>query len=167
MKLVMVIAFEGFRDEEYDIPRKIFDANGVDVDVASYQVGEATGKFGMKVKVDLNYLDIDMDSYDALVLIGGPGTTYYLDDEPMQQIASDFLEEYKLVGAICMAPVILANAGLLEDKKATVFEGNVEDIKQMGAIYTGNNVEQVDNLLTACGPQAAEEFGQKIVQYLK
>ncbi|GAJ17159.1 unnamed protein product, partial [marine sediment metagenome] len=68
--------------------------------------------------------------------------------------------------AICIAPVTLANAGILDKKKATVFRSEVKAIKRKGAIYTGKVVEVDGNIITAEGPQAAEEFGKTIINLL-
>ena len=161
----MVIAFEGFRDEEYLIPRKIFDEHKYIVDVASYQLGVAIGKYGTKVKVDLDYKQITLENYDCMVLVGGPGTVYYLNDQVLHKIIMEYYQQKKLIAAICMAPVILANAGLLEGRNSTVYIGNKEDLIISGAKYTGQSVEINENIITANGPDAAEEFGNKIVEY--
>jgi len=71
------------------------------------------------------------------------------------------------VAAICIAPVTLANAGLLKGRKATVFSSCAEQIKQKDAIYTGNPVEQDNGFITASGTEAAHSFGQALLQALK
>jgi protease I len=67
---------------------------------------------------------------------------------------------------ICIAPVILANAGLLKDKNATVFPDGIEKLQAGKAIYTGNIVEVDGRLITGCGPEAAEKFGNELVKLL-
>jgi protease I len=71
------------------------------------------------------------------------------------------------VGAICIAPVILANAGLLKGKKATVFPDGKEIFQANQVIYTGNQVTIDGRLITGCGPEAAEKFGRELVTLLK
>jgi protease I len=68
----------------------------------------------------------------------------------------------KVVSAICLAPVTLANAGLLEGKRATAYPSAESFLKWKGAIYTGNAVEVEGNIVTANGPEAAEEFAQAV-----
>jgi len=72
----------------------------------------------------------------------------------------------RLIFAICIAPVTLINAGMLDSKKATVFRSEVNAIKRKGGIYTGKAVEVDGNIITAEDPQAAEEFGQTIINLL-
>ena len=74
---------------------------------------------------------------------------------------------YKIIAAICIAPVTLANAGILNGKKATVFPSGKNDLIRNGAKYTGDSVTVDGNIITANGPMAAEAFGKKIVEMLK
>lgn len=73
----------------------------------------------------------------------------------------------KIVSAICFAPVILANAGLLKEKKATVAGTQAKNIRDKGAIYTGPGVTVDGNIITANAPKASRLFGQTICTLLK
>ncbi|MDD5086856.1 MAG: DJ-1/PfpI family protein, partial [Candidatus Nanoarchaeia archaeon] len=77
-----------------------------------------------------------------------------------------FYESGKITAAICIAPVILANAGVLDGKKATVFPSGKDDIMVRGADYTGEQVTQDGKVITANGPAAARSFGEAIVKEL-
>lgn len=166
-KILMVIAQEGFRDEEYLIPRIIFEDEGFDVKVASLKKGEAIGKFGKRVSVDLSLEEVNPQQYQAIIFVGGPGTISLLNNQMAHLIAKRAFELGLLIGAICMAPSILANAGILNNKKATAFISEKENLQEKGAIFTGNDVEIDSNIITANGPLAAEVFAQTIVKKLK
>lgn len=99
-----------------------------------------------------------------LFFVGGAGSREYFNNPVAHKIAQDTLIQSKVLGAICIAPVILANAGLLKGKKATVFNSEINTIKAKGANYTGNPVEEDEKIITAIGPEAAYEFGNKIVE---
>jgi protease I len=86
----------------------------------------------------------------------------YFDDPVAQNIAKEAVRENKILAAICIAPVILANAGVLRNKKATVFPSEKETLINAGAQYTGKDVEVDGNIITASGPQAAEKFAATI-----
>lgn len=165
-KIVMIIAHQNFRDEEYREPRQIFDEAGAQVTVASSSLDSAQGMLGMKVKPDTLLDSIQAQDYDAVVFVGGMGATEYWDNPKAHSLAQQAYETGKVVAAICLAPVTLANAGLLEDKKATVFQSAADNLKAKGAIYKGRAVEVVDNIITANGPAAAQEFGEAIAQLL-
>jgi len=65
-----------------------------------------------------------------------------------------------------MAPAILARAGVLKGKKATVFPGDETELTSNGAIYTGKMIEKDGNIITGCGPEAASLFGQALAKEL-
>ncbi len=165
--ILMIIASNNFRDEEYNHPREIFEEEGAMVTVASSTKKEVTGMLGMKVTPDILISEVNIDDYDAVIFVGGMGSSEYWDDEKAHEIAKEAYEKDKVVGAICIAPVTLARAGLLKGKKATVFSSEIENIKKEGAIYTGNSVEVDGKIVTGNGPSAAKEFGKKIVELLK
>ena len=72
----------------------------------------------------------------------------------------------KLVASICSAGGILANAGILKGRKATVFPAEIALIKSKGAVYTDTGVVVDGNLVTADGPEHAKIFGEAIVKAL-
>jgi protease I len=81
-------------------------------------------------------------------------------------LARKFYEAGKIVGAICIAPTILANAGILNGKKATAFMTQKEVIESVG-IYTGREVEQDGNIITCKWPTAVPEFAKILIKSLK
>jgi protease I len=165
--ILMIVAPEGFRDEELLEPKKIFENHNANVKIASKGVSVARGKLGAKIDVDYDIDEVIMQDYDAVVFVGGPGAAVYFDDETAHSIAREALEEDEILGAICIAPVILANAGLLKGKKATVFPSGADDLKKNGAKYTGKDVEADGKIVTANGPAAAKKFGEKIAEMLR
>ncbi|NLY91735.1 MAG: DJ-1/PfpI family protein [Firmicutes bacterium] len=166
-KAVLVIAEQIFRDEEYLKPKEILSQAGVEVVTASTTTGEAVGKLGLKVQPDLLVSQLKAEDYDALVFVGGGGAAQYFDDETAHALARGFAEAGKVVAAICIAPVILARAGLLRGKRATVFPDGIPELTKAGAIYTAQRVERDGRIITGNGPEAAEAFGQKILAQLQ
>lgn len=165
-KILMVIAHQNFRDEEYEIPHQILENKGIEITVASSSLDEAAGKLGMKVKPDLLLEDVEIEEYDGVVFIGGPGASEYFSNPVALDLAKKAYEERKVVAAICIAPSILAKAGILAGKKATAFPSETQNLKAKGAIYTGQASQKDGNIITANGPQAAGEFSQKIIEAL-
>jgi protease I len=166
-RAVMIIAFEGFRDEEYDVPKKILVKAGIEVTTASSKLGAARGKLGMAAKVDITLKGVNVPDYDAVIYVGGPGSYDYFDDPVAQGIAKDAVKEQKILAAICAAPSILANAGLLEGVKASCFAGEADNLKNKGARYSPSGLEVDGKIITADGPAHAKQFGQAIVKTLK
>jgi len=122
---------------------------------------------GGKAVASRTLRDIDVNKYKAIIFVGGRGSEQYFNDSEALAIAKNAYEKGKIVGAICIAPVILANSGILEGKKATVSPGNENILKEKGAIYENKSVIKDGNVITACGPQAAKGFGKEIADSLK
>ncbi|HYH01561.1 MAG TPA: DJ-1/PfpI family protein [Bacillota bacterium] len=165
--VALVIAARLFRDEEYQVPKEILEQAGVQVVTVCTTLTEATGKLGLKVKPEKLLEELEVAQTDALIFIGGGGSEQYFNDPVAHQLARDFAGQGKIIGAICIAPVVLANTGLLRGKKATVYPDGQNDLEENGAIYTGNPVEVDGKLITGNGPEAAVEFGEGILKLLE
>jgi len=166
-KAAMFIAFQGFRDEEYTEPKKALEAAGIKVDTVSTARGSARGKFRVTAQVDYIIDEINPADYDALMLVGGPGALEHLDNEKVHNVFQRAAAQGKLIGAICISPVVLAHAGLLTGKKVTCFPDGVEEVKKAGAMYTGKDVEVDGKLVTASGPVPAKKYGLALAELLK
>lgn len=164
---VMIIAFEGFRDEEYFEPKAILENNGVKVTTASTKTGTAAGKLGAKAKVDITIEEVEIKNFDAVIFVGGPGSYQYFNNHIAFRIAKEaILHHNKVLAAICAAPGILAHAGVLSGRSATVFPAEAGLLQSKGAFYTKKSVEIDGNLITADGPKSAKQFGEAIVAKL-
>jgi protease I len=166
-RIVMIIAHENFRDEELNAPLAIFQNAGAEVIIASSELAVAKGKFGALIMPDILYSDIDPKKYDAVVFVGGPGAVQYLDDSQAHRIARETLSAGRVLAAICIAPAILAKAGVLKGKSATVFPSDQNALIDGGARYTAKGVEVDGSIVTADGPQSAAPFANEIVKLLK
>lgn len=166
-RAVMIISERDFRDEELFEPKAVLEKAGVRVDVASTNSRQAKGKLGATVIPDKLVSDINVADYDVVVFIGGPGCRQYWDDSVAHSLVREGESSGKIVAAICSAPVTLAKAGVLRDKKATCFAGDAQALKDNGAVYTGKAIEVDGNFITADGPMSATQFGKKILERLK
>ena len=161
-RILMVIAQRGFRDEEYEDPKIVFEGHGFKVTTASQSKGECIGKLGGHAWADVAIHEVNAHDYRAVVLVGGPGCANLLHDHETLFLAKEAYQAGKIVAAICMVPSILANAGLLEGKRATSFSGEKENLEKNGAIFTGNRVEIDGQIITATGPEATSDFAEAI-----
>ena len=166
-KVLMLIASDQFRDEEYQKPRAILEAAGAKVTVACSSLKEATGMLGLKVTPDILLQDAKMPEYDAVIFVGGMGATEYWENPAAHALAKAAYQSGKPTSAICLAPMTLANAGLLKGKKGTIWKDAAGDFKTKGVVYTGKPVEKDGKLITGSGPDAAEEFGKALLEALK
>ena len=160
-KILMVVAQKNFRDEEFFEPRDVFEDEGVNITVASNSTEEAEGVLGGSVKPDMSIDDVNIADYDAIVIAGGGGSRH--------KIVREGFEMEKVVAAICISPVVLAKAGILEGKRATVFgdPASIKALKKGGANYEDEEVIVVDNIITGRDPASAVKFGQMVLETLE
>ncbi len=166
-RAVMVIAPSDFRDEELFQTKEVLETAGVEVKIASSATGEITGSRGGKATPDIALSEVNAADYDAVVFVGGGGASAYFNDATAQNLAKDAASKGRVVAAICIAPSILANAGLLEGKRATAFSSEQSNLETKGATYTGEAVTVDGKIITADGPAAARDFGAAIVNAIK
>lgn len=166
-KAIFIIAQNNFRDEELLEPQAVLESRGITTKVASRTTEVALGKLGAEVVPDLKVAAVKSADFAAIIFVGGSGATVYFGDQSAWQLARDFARAGKVVAAICIAPSILANAGVLLGKRATAFPTEEQNLRSKGAEYTGMPVESDGKIITANGPQAAREFGEKIAWELE
>lgn len=160
---LIVIAPKGFQDRELEGTRDALELAGVETVIASTEIGICTGKFGGEEQADVALRNVNILAYDLLVFIGGPGAAQLAFDEHALDLAREWAKTKKPIGAICIAPIILAAAGVLQGRQATVWDTNGENaatLEREGAMYTGEDVTVDEQIVTANGPEAAEEFGR-------
>jgi protease I len=166
-KAVLIIADENFRDEEFFETRDALTEAAVDTVTASTKRGFIKGVLGGRAEATVLLKDIFVDDYDAIIFVGGPGAKQYFSDRIAWNIARMAAEKQKVLAAICIAPSILANAGVLDGVRATSYSSERVSLKKAGAIYTGSAVERDGFIITATGPKAARRFGETIVDALE
>ncbi len=169
MNALFIVAQQGYQDLEYGVPKQILEQEGVEVVTAAKVRGVASGKVYTTVAT-LALDEVRVEDYDVVIFIGGPGAVRYQHDAEAHRIILQTVAQGILLGAICIAPTILAYAGVLKGKKATVWneDGKQEPLfKKMEITYTGNAVTQDGRIVTANGPGAARDFGKKMVEVLQ
>jgi protease I len=162
----LLIIYPRFEDNEYNIPRAVLEDAGVVVTVAAPSLDLVKGYYKQtEVLPDLRLTDARGSDYDAIVFAGGTGVD--VDDPEAHRIAQEALAEAKVVAAICVAPVLLAKAGVVEGKRVTAAT-QWNTLKQAGAtVVTSGNVVRDGLLITANSPGGAREFGETIAAALE
>jgi protease I len=158
-KIALIIAPGDFRDEEYEQPKEYFESNGAITTTVSTTTNEVTGSRGMKAKPQLLLKDMQVSNYDGIVFVGGPGARNYYKNNNAMRVIKDAAKKNKVIAAICVAPNILCNAGILDGKKATAWSFEVSGCN---VIKSSKSVETDGNIVTANGPGAALDFAKAI-----
>lgn len=166
-KKILFVAVPNFRDEELIIPKNILSQEGAEIHIASLAKGDFSGNEGTTVEAEYALEDVKATDFDAVIFVGGPGMTRELENKDLQDLAKRFYDEKKITSAICVAPAVLANAGLLKGKRATVFPTAKGFLVEGGADYTAKPVEVDGLLITADGPESATAFANELIKSLE
>ena len=169
-KILMILASQNFRDIEYIVPRAFFEKAGIEIKTAS-STKNSIGRYGYSVQNDFLVQEIKAEDYNGIYLVGGGGSMEYMENENAKKLFSSFLKLNKPVGAICMAPRNFLHWGFLKEKNATGWnddKGFSKMANEVGAVDHSETNVVVDGLiLTANGPEAAEESAMEFIKLLK
>ncbi len=174
-KVLFIVMPKDFQDYEFNVPYTALNEARFVVDIAGLTPGDAHGKLGLKITPNLQLTtmkEADFDTYAALVIPGGPGSSTYLwGNKKVIDTAWYFNDKKKIVATICHACSVPAEAGLLKGKKATIYPD-----APAKALFEKNGVKFVDQgcitlkenkIITAQSPQFVKEFSQAIISLLK
>ncbi len=162
MKAIIVLA-NGFEDSEAIITQDVLKRAGIDVTLAGLGNKIIESSRGIKIITDELFSEELAKKYDALILPGGGrGYKNLTNSSSVNNSIHYFDKNKKLIAAICAAPIVLANAGILDNVKATVYPGLEKKIPRP----RNDNVVVDGHIITSRGPGTAFLFSLKIIEYL-
>jgi 4-methyl-5(b-hydroxyethyl)-thiazole monophosphate biosynthesis len=165
MKSVLVLFAEGSEELETITVVNILRRGGISVSLAGTRSGVLRGSRGIMLQPDTTLEAVLEQDFDMLVLPGGqPGTHHFLADKRVAQLAKDMVAQDKYVTAICAAPAVLAQAGLLNSKRATSFPGCLDDYPQV--LQQTAAVVADGKIITSRGPGTAMDFALVLLECL-
>ena len=166
MKKIGVFLAEGFEEIEGLTVVDILRRAGIDVETISIMgTKEVCGSHKIQVIADVLYEDVNFEEFDGVVLPGGlPGTNNLGAHAGVNETIHSFHAAGKLVAAICAAPSVLGQAGLLEGKRATCYPGF--EYKLTGAEVIYDEVAEAGNIITSRGMGTTIHFALRITAYL-
>jgi len=168
-EIVLVAAPEGFRDEELFVPEDVFSDAGAFVLTASTTKKPIRGELGGTTEPDVHIEDINVDSLNALVIVGGAGARKYLwYNEALLLKVHEANDKGKVIGAISAAGAIPALAGIMRGRRGTVYPepDTIDALKESGEAYVNEGVVADGNVVTAAGPMYAREFAEAVLALL-
>lgn len=168
-RVLMVIAPRNFRDEELFEPQHVFESAGASVTIASTRLGRSQGMRGGSAEATLLVADARAEDFDAIVVVGGSGSPEYLwGDESLHHLLREADTRGRVLGAICLAGVVLARTGLLTGHQATVYktEESLGEYQKAHVRLSREDVVTDGRYVTAVGPQVARGFGEAIASRL-
>ena len=161
-KKVLCLLNDGVEETELVAPVDVLRRAGVTVTLAAMKELVVTGKEGIQLGGDALLEELNSADFDALMIPGGPAVMELLEDGRAAKLAKDFADAGKTVAAICAAPLILNQAGLLEGKRFTCYSS----VRETLTAALDEKVVIDGELITSCGPGTALDFGFAIAQHL-
>ena len=169
VRVLLMIPQRNFNEVEYSVTKKCLDQEGIETTTVTILKDKCIGMDGMIVEPEKTVMEISEADYDCLIIIGGSGTPKLLEYPEVLETVKRFNNEKKLIGAICLAPIVLAKAGVLLNTMVTVYpvDWAIATIIREGGHYIEQDVVEDGNIITAKGPKAAEKFAQTIIKRFK
>jgi protease I len=168
-KKVAFLATDMVEQIELTGPWKALEDAGAELELVSIKDGEIQG-FNHYDKADTFEVDktveeVSASDYDALVLPGGVGNPDTLRmDENAVAFVHEFFEQGKPVGAICHAPWLLIEAGVVRNRTLTSWPSLKTDITNAGANRIDQEVVVDDGLVTSRKPDDIPAFNAKLIE---
>ncbi|UAB79418.1 type 1 glutamine amidotransferase [Erythrobacter sp. SCSIO 43205] len=172
MKRILIIATDGFEQSELEQPKKLLEEAGAETVVASLETGTIKGwedgDWGSDVQVETTVDKVSADDFDGLLLPGGQinPDVLRLNDTVIDLIKS-FDKQDKPIAAICHAPWLLIEAGLVDGKVVTAWPSVRTDLKNAGGDVIDRKVAVDGNLITSRNPDDIPAFTEALIDAVK
>tara|TARA_R110002072_G_scaffold65824_6_gene162465 strand:+ start:2417 stop:2974 length:558 start_codon:yes stop_codon:yes gene_type:complete len=169
-KHVMILATNGFEQSELMKPKAILEKAGIKTTVVSLESGSIKGwdkdDWGKSVSVDKTVDEVsNCEGYDALMIPGGQINPDLLRaNERAVAIVREFNAAGKPIAAICHAPWLLIEAGVIEGKTATSYNSIRTDLKNAGANVVDKEVAIDGNIITSRNPDDIPAFSKALIE---
>jgi protease I len=168
-KRVAILAADMVERVELEEPRKALEQAGAQTELISLKPGsiKAFDHFdpAKTIEVARAVEEVDASDYDALMIPGGVGNPDQLrGDENAVAFVRDFFEQGKPVAAICHAPWVLVEAGVVRDRKLTSWPTLQTDIRNAGGNWVDQEVVVDQGLVTSRKPDDIPAFSKKMIE---
>ena len=165
MKKILVPLAKGLEEIEAISIIDILRRGDIEVVTVGLDSVEILGSHNIKIIADTMLEKVSADSFDGIVLPGGmPGSLSLKKNAKILSIIQKYNQEGKLVGAICAAPMVLEEAGILDDRMFTIHPATIPNITLKPE---NQQVVEDGNIITGQASGAATLFGLTLVKYLQ
>ncbi|TNF21825.1 MAG: type 1 glutamine amidotransferase [Rhodobacteraceae bacterium] len=169
---ILIIATHGFEQSELEFPRDQLRAKGAEVHVATLDGKPIKGwegtDWGREAEADLKIAEATADSYDAIVLPGGQINPDLLRvEKDALDLIKAFHDQGKVIAAICHAPWLLVEAGIVKGRDVTSYASIRTDVENAGGTWHDKEVVADQGIVTSRKPEDLKAFVSKIVEEIE
>lgn len=169
---IAILATNGFEQDELAVPLRKLGEAGAAVEIVSPESGEIRcwkyTDWGDSFPVDRKLSDAHSKDYDALVLPGGQINPDLLRVRPeVIEFVQEFYNQGKTIAAVCHAPWLLIEAGLVKGRRATSYRSVSTDMKNAGAQWVDEPVVIDDGIVTSRKPDDLNDFVDGIIHEIQ
>ncbi|GAB4115620.1 MAG: DJ-1/PfpI family protein [Sideroxydans sp.] len=165
MKKALILFADGSEELEAVTVINILRRGDIEVTVAGLTAGPLRGSRGTVLLPDTTVDKVRGADFDLIVLPGGqPGTDRLRADARVILLLQQMAQQGKQVAAICAAPSVLAQAGLLDGRRATCYPGSLDEFPAVQRQTTA--VVEDGKLITSRGPGTAMDFALTLLEHL-
>lgn len=167
MVSAMLLLASGFEEIEATTVVDVLRRCGVEVVVAGIEPQVIEGAHGMKLISDISIDEINVEEFEAVICPGGnPGYLNLRKDSRVLAMIKEAFDSNKLVAAICAAPAVLAEAGILRGRNCTIYPGMETELEKGGGKPKKDLVVEDGNIITSQGPATALLFAFRVASRL-
>ncbi|HHX79871.1 MAG TPA: DJ-1/PfpI family protein [Acholeplasmataceae bacterium] len=165
MKGIVILA-NGFEDTEAIATIDVLKRSKLQITTVSFDSLAVTSAYNIQVQADMLFKNLQLEEYDFLVIPGGRAVFNVLNKkEEVSELIKIFMEQEKLVAAICAAPMLIGKLGYLKNRNYTCFPTCEEGIE--GNFQQKKNVVRDGNIITAKAMAFSLDFALEIIEYLQ
>jgi len=168
-EILLVVGQRNYNEEEFQTLFEFFGKEGANITITAKKMERALGRLNGYVTPDLAISEVVPDEYDAVILVGGYGARVdFWEDSEIHELLKKFARAGKIIGALEVASVALANAGLLQGKRATTFPDydGAKVLPVKGAKLVHEHVVTDDNIITSMHPKYTGVLAEVVIEKL-
>lgn len=164
--ILIIISPQQFSEKEFFTIKNGLENAGHITVIASISKGLCYGSRQSAIAATQSLSEVETTDYNGVIFIGGRGSRALVTNDDALRIAAEMSQANKITAAICLAPMILAIAGVLENRRATVAKTEVKTLESMNAKYTGPGLMVDGNIITGSGPDYSKRLVKAIIARL-
>jgi len=167
VRALIIVNQRGFHSDEINVPRKMLECAGHSVKIASTLRSNAVSSDGSSFSPDFAVYEVNPDYFDAVIVVGEGAEELARKRDVVSVVRRVALRD-KIVSGITMGPLVLAAAGVLGGKRATISprERAVKGLRECNAIRDANHVVRDGNVITGDDHESSEELTREIIKII-